>query len=1545
MEWVEIIEPRTKEHMYANLTTGECVWDPPPGVPVKKTDNNQWWELFDQNTSRFYYYNATSQKTVWHRPQNCDIIPLAKLQTLKQNTEPVVDDSVSLTDKETTGTQTPGHTRRDDKGSGMEPKRNEAIRLSTRSMQSVKNSVNSETQTSPLASPHMNRRPHHHHHYHHKHHAHHSQSSHVDKEKHEKSSKERSAERDLISDSRNPIADWERDRGMDRDKDRERRIEKERRTEKDRREKMQERERGHEWDHRSEKERRSERDRPSDRNERENRERERSTATGTGSTSSHHPWPSRTAQSQDSGRSSDSSSVSHSRTSLESSGYRMNESPLHQTNRSDRSERTQRSEVGDRRDHAERNEWTEKSERSDRPEKERPDRLGLRPIAASTSTPLFKKKPLGEVNSQQQYQKGSLDKYGLLPSGSSGRDPPQTQNLPKQRSFDVECITAAGGAFSYDGRHKVPTPSQLARSYSFMQKRERERERDGDRDEDDSMHEKYFMNPVAIRSVESTPQTRSSSSHSRTRRSPATGASFRSKNTGEISSSDDESSASLSLSASPPAISPLSPRASIRTPSHGKATYPPEREPQSAREMRKAFEDLKKTKDHQVAKEKQLSSREPKDQRDMKKSKDASISIHKQDAKYSVSERDLSGSKSRNLGGKAPQEIEGKAMKDVWELRVPHKDVAVSIAPEYKDPYDSRERRPRNNTERDIRSWEPKDARDSKESRESHKTAKSTKDSRDSSFSRDIRDVKTTTQGRDVREPQNKLDIHQYWESERNTHENRGSRDTQLKPKSWDRSGTKTIAESRESKNSATSTKEPKTSVAATRESRAVVAASDRSSSTNNGNNKYMSESDADNNSPLYSNVDYPSYIMDSEKHSHLLPLQQYILEQAKLSGCYRFGDPLNEEVDSLHSDDEDRLSRSRPEDDSDEFADDEGMSNQGDSSSQEYLDDSNYLEEEEDDDDDDDDEDNSYVSHRKYLPSDPQMPDYVDGHEARMASGSSGLYYNTGMTAHGSLQSNQRPGALNLPQSAPQETVHASLKRKKDAPLPPPPALYSPIMERHEFAVGPLSPQSDPGCPSSPRPFLFHTPTVCCYHRPISLPISPAPSVPRSPALPCPAHSFVFPKAYLPVIGGPVSVQMCQVSRSALNREKKQASDSDIEKYAQDNLNIHKKGIFRKKFSVRDMLSWSKDPIRKTMLVLSDKALKKDACELFKLIQIYMSDRKAKVGMTLNSVALDICNIGYGKPALRDELYIQICRQTTENPRRESLRRGWELMAICLAFFPPSPKFQSYLDGYMNRHRDPSFDFPEVGKWPIHVQISHYATVACKRLDRIGVSGKRSPRKPSVEEIDQARIQIFRPSMFGNTLQEVMQVQRERFPHRKLPWVQTALSEEVLRLDGARTEGIFRVSADVDEVTALKSRLDHWELPQDASTDAHAPASLLKLWYRELYEPLIPDALYNECVNFHDQPEKAIAIVQRLPELNRLVLSYLIRFLQIYARPEVVQVTKMDASNLAMVMAPNCLRCTSEDPRVIFDNARKEMAFLRTLIQSLDTSYMEGVL
>lgn len=91
----------------------------------------------------------------------------------------------------------------------------------------------------------------------------------------------------------------------------------------------------------------------------------------------------------------------------------------------------------------------------------------------------------------------------------------------------------------------------------------------------------------------------------------------------------------------------------------------------------------------------------------------------------------------------------------------------------------------------------------------------------------------------------------------------------------------------------------------------------------------------------------------------------------------------------------------------------------------------------------------------------------------------------------------------------------------------------------------------------------------------------------------------------------------------------------------------------------------------------------------------------------------------------------------------------------------------------------------------------------------------------------------------------------------------------------------LSRVPGDIDEVNSLKLRCDQWMLPADCP-DPHVPASLLKLWYRELREPLIPSNLYEECIENHTDPNIAIAIVKRLPEINRLVLCYLIRFLQV---------------------------------------------------------------
>jgi Rho GTPase-activating protein 39 len=104
---------------------------------------------------------------------------------------------------------------------------------------------------------------------------------------------------------------------------------------------------------------------------------------------------------------------------------------------------------------------------------------------------------------------------------------------------------------------------------------------------------------------------------------------------------------------------------------------------------------------------------------------------------------------------------------------------------------------------------------------------------------------------------------------------------------------------------------------------------------------------------------------------------------------------------------------------------------------------------------------------------------------------------------------------------------------------------------------------------------------------------------------------------------------------------------------------------------------------------------------------------------------------------------------------------------------------------------------------------------------------------------------------------------------------------------------------------------------------DCHVPASLLKLWLRELEEPLIPERLYNDCLACANDPEKVVDMVKQLPTINRRVILFVISLLQLFLQDSIQSVTKMNSINLALVMAPNLLRCNSELMSTVFTNTQ----------------------
>ncbi len=78
-------------------------------------------------------------------------------------------------------------------------------------------------------------------------------------------------------------------------------------------------------------------------------------------------------------------------------------------------------------------------------------------------------------------------------------------------------------------------------------------------------------------------------------------------------------------------------------------------------------------------------------------------------------------------------------------------------------------------------------------------------------------------------------------------------------------------------------------------------------------------------------------------------------------------------------------------------------------------------------------------------------------------------------------------------------------------------------------------------------------------------------------------------------------------------------------------------------------------------------------------------------------------------------------------------------------------------------------------------------------------------------------------------------------------------LADGVLVLGGTKAEGIFRVPGDSDAVAALKMWLDsdRSSYTLEGVDGSHVPASLSKLWLRELVDPLVPSEIYNNCIAF----------------------------------------------------------------------------------------------
>lgn len=145
----------------------------------------------------------------------------------------------------------------------------------------------------------------------------------------------------------------------------------------------------------------------------------------------------------------------------------------------------------------------------------------------------------------------------------------------------------------------------------------------------------------------------------------------------------------------------------------------------------------------------------------------------------------------------------------------------------------------------------------------------------------------------------------------------------------------------------------------------------------------------------------------------------------------------------------------------------------------------------------------------------------------------------------------------------------------------------------------------------------------------------------------------------------------------------------------------------------------------------------------------------------------------------------------------------------------------------------------------------------------------------------------------------------------------------EAIEAYGLESMGIYRLSGTTSKVQALKNVLDRDMdsvdvMDEQWTSDINVVSGALKLWFRELPEPLLTYGLYHgfiEAARYDNDRLRHIRLheqVNELPDPNYATLKYFMGHLDRIRRKE--GVNQMSASNLSIVFGPTLLGAPPEE-------------------------------
>ncbi|XP_040294726.1 myosin XVB isoform X2 [Bufo bufo] len=113
------------------------------------------------------------------------------------------------------------------------------------------------------------------------------------------------------------------------------------------------------------------------------------------------------------------------------------------------------------------------------------------------------------------------------------------------------------------------------------------------------------------------------------------------------------------------------------------------------------------------------------------------------------------------------------------------------------------------------------------------------------------------------------------------------------------------------------------------------------------------------------------------------------------------------------------------------------------------------------------------------------------------------------------------------------------------------------------------------------------------------------------------------------------------------------------------------------------ELVQHTKVPIQESLIFYTDKEMNELATNNFMTLMRFMRDQQYREPDDVKCI-YEILVLCREKPFLRDEVYCQILKQITENPKHESCNQGWMLLSLLTGYFLPSPTLLPCVTKYL---------------------------------------------------------------------------------------------------------------------------------------------------------------------------------------------------------------------------------------------------------------------